>query len=899
MITCPACSSQVPETSRFCSTCGTVLPNGDAPDATVAMDAAPKRATPPASSHPSRTRFPLAASGGARFAPGTMLAGRYQIVGLLGKGGMGEVYRANDLTLDQQVALKFLPASMATHPAMLARFHSEVRIARQVSHPNVCRVYDIGEVEGLLFLSMEYVDGEDLSSLLRRIGRLPTDKAVEFARKLCAGLSAAHEKGVIHRDLKPANVMIDSQGQVVIMDFGLAGVAEQMVGAEIGAGTPAYMAPEQLAGREVTVRSDIYALGLVLYEMFTGKRPFEGRSAAEQRRLQEESLPPSLTTLVKEIDPAIERVILRCLAPDPRARPASALAVAAALPGGDPLAAALAAGETPSPDLVAASGSTAGLKPWIAFSLAAFVAASLIALVVMGPMAQLSGVAPLELPPDALTQKAREYAASFGYPDRPASWERSYVFDGDVLRYFQRNVPAGERWNRIGAGQPHVTAFWYRQSPRLLEPSGGTVTLRDPPESVSGMWRMWMDTRGRLIEFHAVPPQVEDPQPSGMAIDWATLLRAAGIDPGKIAQTEPRWTPQSVADARVAWTAKHPDVSGVDVRLEAASWRGKPVYFQVVSPWTRPTRMQAFQQTTTNRALQIFFMSLAVSVLIAATLLSRHNVKRGRSDISGATRLAIFSGAVFFLIWILRGWHVAAPSEIGWMFENLAKSLLAAASSWVGYVAIEPFVRRHWPQAIVSWTRLLSGRLMDPLVGRDVLIGTATGCLWNLLWVISMLIEKPLGATPTGSDLGELLGARQTAASALVAFTNVLIQLLVMFFLMFVVRAIMRREWLAAVAYILLIGVVQMAQSTAPAWDAGFVLVIAVSVYLLITRGGFVMFLVALWVNYFVVQTPMTSDFSSWFSHATIFMMLVIAALAAWGTYAALAGTPIIRDELL
>src|SRR5712691_11841533 len=262
---------------------------------------------------PTRTMFDAGASYSSqsieegRFPAGTTLAGRYRILGLLGRGGMGEVYRALDLILNQPVALKFLSEAAHTGEAALARFRNEVRIARQVSHPNVCRVYDIGVIEGLHFLSMEYVDGENLASLLRRIGRLPSDKALEFTRRICAGLAAAHERGVLHRDLKPAN-----------------------------------MSPEQKAGREVTARSDLYSLGLVLHEMFTGKRHGDSQS--------------SPATLVKDLDPAIERVILRLLDADPRNRPSSALNVAMALPGGDPIAAALAAGETPSPEMVAASG---------------------------------------------------------------------------------------------------------------------------------------------------------------------------------------------------------------------------------------------------------------------------------------------------------------------------------------------------------------------------------------------------------------------------------------------------------------------------------------------------------------------------------------------------------------
>src|SRR6202011_4369169 len=154
---------------------------------------------------------------------------------------------------------------------------------------------------------LEYVDGEELGGLLRRIGRLPGDKAIEIARKLCAGLAAAHAKGVLHRDLKPANIMIDGRGQVLIMDFGLAAIADQGEGAEARTGTPAYMAPEQLAGREVTERSDIYALGLVLYEIFTGQRAF---MTADRK------VTPGAASAVKDIDPVMERVFARCLEPD-------------------------------------------------------------------------------------------------------------------------------------------------------------------------------------------------------------------------------------------------------------------------------------------------------------------------------------------------------------------------------------------------------------------------------------------------------------------------------------------------------------------------------------------------------------------------------------------------------
>jgi serine/threonine-protein kinase len=343
----------------------------------------------------------------ARFTPGTLLTDRYRIVGLLGKGGMGEVYRADDLKLRQPVALKFLPEALSKDRRRLERFHHEVRVAREVSHPNVCRVYDIGESEGHAFITMEYIDGEDLASLVRRMGRPSKDKALQIARQLCAGLAAAHDKGVLHRDLKPHNVMIDGQGRVRITDFGLAGFAEDFIGKEVYAGTPAYMSPEQLAGRGVSVKSDIYSLGVVLSELFTGKRLFEGTSR-EQLQRSGTSAPTRLSTLTDDLDPTVERVILRCLEPDPTARPSSALAVAAALPGGNPLAAALAAGETPSPEMVANAGEVGGMRPALAIACLVAIIGGTFALVPLNQAASLVRLVPMPKPPAALADRAAE-----------------------------------------------------------------------------------------------------------------------------------------------------------------------------------------------------------------------------------------------------------------------------------------------------------------------------------------------------------------------------------------------------------------------------------------------------------------------------------------------------------
>src|SRR6266852_3291541 len=428
---CAKCGAQVSPNGRFCSSCGEAVdPDmgatllGDEANlegATIAPESPVPRRTPSSrpSMHTPRTPTnPLTSSdpiGGGRFTPGQILAQRYRVVALAGRGGMGEVYRAEDLTLGQVVALKFLPDTLSQDAAALVRFHAEVRTARQVSHPNVCRMFDIGEADGTLFLTMEYVDGEDLASVVRRIGRLSPDKATEIARQVCAGLAAAHERGVIHRDLKPANVMLDDAGKIRLTDFGLAGIAASIKGADVRAGTPAYMAPEQLAGRDVSTKGDLYSLGLILYEILTGKRAFEAASLPELMKLRESGRITNPSTLVRDLDPLIERVILRCLESDAEKRPATALQVAAALPGGDPLAAALAAGETPSPQMVAAAGEKTGLAPRVAVACFADVILGVVLFVAVGIKENgLERIHP-ENSPEVLAKKAREIISSLGY----------------------------------------------------------------------------------------------------------------------------------------------------------------------------------------------------------------------------------------------------------------------------------------------------------------------------------------------------------------------------------------------------------------------------------------------------------------------------------------------------
>ena len=534
---------------------------------------------------------------------------------LLGRGGMGEVYRAEDLKLGNVVALKFLPATLQNDAAALAAFHAEVRNARQVSHPNVCRVYDIGEVNGQHFLTMEYIDGEDLASLLRRIGRLPPDKALETAHQICAGLAAAHDCGLLHRDLKPANIMLDGRGRVRITDFGLALSSDDAMGRSETAGTPAYMAPEQIGKGEASVRSDIYSLGLVFYELFTGRLPYQANTSAEWRRAHLESSPRTPSSVVKDIDPAVETAILRCLQKDPAKRPSSVRQVAAAFPGGDPLAAALAAGETPSPEMVAASGETEGLRPAVAWALLAGVVVSVIAVILLSAQAKLYRRVPLEKPPEALAERARDILQSVGYSEPPVDTAMGFYEGKEFLRYIAGHDKSKTRWDHLETG---AFVFWYRGSPRPLAaryffsdaPILGAVWTDDPPLEVSGMTLVSLNPLGRLTQLIAVPPQLEESAGAAPAPDWAPLFSAAGLDPSRWLPAQPMWTPPVDSDARAAWTGSLAERPNIPMRIEAAAYRGKPVYFELIGPWTRPERMQPYQPTGAERAFLVIAVLL-------------------------------------------------------------------------------------------------------------------------------------------------------------------------------------------------------------------------------------------------------------------------------------------------
>lgn len=844
---CPKCAGEVRDGWRVCPNCAAPL---DGKTKTIFSEAS-------SSSSIEEGRFPA----------GTVLAGRYRILGLLGRGGMGEVYRAYDLILNQAVALKFLTQAQLSEAA-LARFRNEVRIARQVSHPNVCRVYNIGSVDGMHFLSMEYLDGEDLASLLRRIGRLPQDKAIEFTRKICAGLSAAHERGVLHRDLKPGNIMIDGRGQVRITDFGLAAIAEEVALGDIRSGTPAYMSPEQKAGKEVTIRSDLYSLGLVIHEMFTGRRREDSQATPSE--------------MVKDLDPTVERVILRCLEEDPRRRPSSALSVAMALPGADPIAAALAAGETPSPEMVAASQEKEGLAPRTAIACFVATLVLLVAGTFLNAKTSLLSKVRLDIPPEVLAFRAQELLKQLGYPQAPVS--TSYGFDfpnrGTLI-----DLLSGDRaqWEPVlTSQQPASIRFWYRQHQDRFyvdsffpnDGSSGPVSYESPANTEAGMIRLGLDPKGRLIALEIRPTETPG---ATTTPDWNAVLAAAGLDPAHFTLTTPLRIPPMAADTRVSWVGTYAEGRPEQVRVEAASWEGRPVFFSVGASGTRES------PPSEGPPLLLFLLVVTVvGTVMGAALMAWHNLRNGRGDRAGAATIAWVSLVSGLLSWAISANHVMALWEFHLVVAAICEAGFYAVIVYLFYMALEPYARRHWPDSLISWKRLQSGRMRDGLVASHVLMGVAAMVGWErfgsrVVGLLGSAPEVPWPQALLGLESGAfpLLTFTHSLANAVAITTELLVTVVLL-------RLLLRRIWIADALTAVIMGIL-----FGPVWPGNYFAYVhailrAAIILWLMRRFGLLAAAVA-WLVFYLDHIAFVPG--AWHATRSLVTICIPAAIAAWALW--------------
>jgi hypothetical protein len=874
MVSCPGCGAVSSDCARFCSSCGRVIAILDTP--TLEPDRAVVSPTPvPRSSR--RVE-------GAGFSPGTVISERYRIVALLGRGGMGEVYRAEDLKLGNVVALKFLPAALQKDAAALAGFHAEVRNARQVSHPNVCRVYDIGDVDGKHFLTMEYIDGEDLASLLRRIGRLPADKALETAHQICAGLAAAHDCGLLHRDLKPANIMLDGRGRVRITDFGLALSSADATGRKETAGTPAYMAPEQIGKGEASVRSDIYSLGLVFYELFTGRLPYQATTPVEWRRAHLESSPRAPSVVIKDIDPAVETAILRSLQKDPALRPSSVRQVAAAFPGGDPLAAALAAGETPSPEMVAAAGEEGALGPAQAWLFLTGVAIALVLTMMFAQRGMLVNQVPAKAPA-LLIEQSQRISSSLGYTN---AIDDAYWFDVDDAYFlYSSKIVAPKRYLDLAGASPSPVEFWYRQSPQSLETihTPFQVNKKDPALFYSGETEVGLDSAGRLNYFAAIGPQdsppAVPPQP-----DWQALFANAEVDWSHSHAIPATWLPDVPSDQSFAWESV---TGGRTVRVAAATYRGRVVFFRVFAPWYAPDRLAATQGPT-NRFGFAFFVVCALAVLILCLLFARRNLKLGRGDRRGALR----SAAVFFAaVWI----GLALSSHYGrsslwiynWINDSLAYAAGAALEFGFFYLALEPYVRRKWPEMLISWSRLLAGGWHDPLVGRDLLVGSLLGTVASMTGFLRVALPYwfRIAHITSGAGVEDQLGTVPAFFGLISLRSFALINAMGTLAILFIATLVTRKKWIGIAVTGLFLVIINL---TGENLRVELILVLAFATVMLysLLRFGLLSSAVS-WIISHVLFAPLTTDLSRWYAWRGLFAVAMVLGCALYGFKLALA----------
>lgn len=819
------------------------------------------------------------------FAPGSMFGDRYRVISLLGRGGMGEVYSADDLKLGQRVALKFLPAERLQSASWRDQFYAEVRMARQISHPNICRVYDVGESDGRLFLSMEFVDGEDLSSLLRRIGRLPDDKAIEVAQQLCAGMAAAHRTGVLHRDLKPSNIMLDGKGLARITDFGLAIATSDADREKSPAGTPGYIAPEILKGAAPSVASDLYALGLVLYEVFTGKRAFEASSVADFHRKQTETNPTPPSSVVKNFDPAVERVILRCLDRDPRLRPSSALAVSAGLPGSDPLAVAVAAGETPSPEMVAAAGEVGVLTPAKAWLLLAGVGVSLLVTMMFAQRGLLVNLVPSKAPA-FLIEQSRRISSSLGYGN---GIDDAYWFDVDDAYFpYSSGIDAPKRYLDLATAKPSPLRFWYRQSPQLLETTHipFQVSKKDPPPFYLGEVVVGLDSAGRLNYFAAIAPQ-DSPAAIDSQPDWQALFANAELDWSHAHAIPATSLPDVPSDQSFSWESV---TGGRPVRVAAATYRGRVVFFKVFSPWYKPDRVAPIQDPLGRRFGFSFFVVCALSVLVLCFVFARKNLRLGRGDRRGAVRSAAF---FFAAVWI--GYAVSAHYSVSasWVFEFIGTSFGSAAGAalqlGIFYLALEPYVRRKWPELLISWSRLLSGGWHDPLVGRDLLMGCLLGAVAS---VISFsLVALPhwfhIAHVTSAGGIEDQLGTVPAFFGLLSLRSFALINTMGTLAIFFIATLITRRKWIGIVITGLFLMIINLAGENLL---VELILVLGFATVMLYSLLRFgLLSSAASWIVSHILFAPLTTDFSRWYAWRGLCAVGLVMACALYGFKLALA----------
>jgi hypothetical protein len=571
--------------------------------------------------------------------------------------------------------------------------------------------------------------------------------------------------------------------------------------------------------------------------------------------------------------------------------------LAASLPGGDPLAAALAAGEVPSPELVAASGSSEAVPRKYTIPALAGVFIGLV--IVAAALSRVQGVnfLPLDNPPEVLTSRACDILRDLGF-ERGADSASGFVQVKQNARYAQRKITDLATWAEEYKNPPWPLEFWYRESPQpMFSITDEAVSFTNPPQNVPGMKSIVVDLRGKLLKLVATPPARGKGGIEATA-DWSALFRFAGLDFSQFKEVPPRWTVTAQSDIRKAWSGPYAGAKNVEVRVEAAAFEGKPVYFEVLWPW-QVQEATGNESSLFERVFNMSFSALMIIILIAAMLFARYNWKAGRGDRRGALRAGAFLAALYVAGWTFGTHHNFSDfdGELGMIGRAIANALFAMAVFWTLYLALEPWVRRYWPQSLVTWSRILQGKWRDPMVGRDILYGSLASVIY--LGAICLFIYAALRQGAGLDDdfgvanlmgfnwvLGRLLGGVRLSITGAVQF----------FLVLFLLRAILRRQWLAGLIFIALLTAVGTNNGVRNGlvWYYPALLFAAIysTLLVLLIRYGFFAIAVALFAIDTGINLVFTTNFSAWYGLSSWIMLAVIAGLALFGFKLSLGGRP-------
>jgi serine/threonine-protein kinase len=665
------------------------------------------------------------------------------------------------------------------------------------------------------------------------------------------------------------------------------------------------MSPEQVSGESACVPSDLYALGLVLFEIFVGRPTFEADSLAEMLRMHREQAPPRPGSIEESLDPGLERLILRCLEKDPGRRPGSALEVAAALPGGDPLAALLAAGQTPPPEMVAASGRRGTLTRRRALQLAVLALAGIASGIWYWAHESLGDMVGGLLPPQVLEHRARQILTDLVHGEAPADTAWGYELDPRATSELSR-LSSREARALVADGERPVVRYWYRQSLSPMAPwrtslpgwqAGERVTPQDPPLTEPGMALVRLGPRGRLLELDVVAGGASTHARSKEAV-VSSLLEAAGLDERTASQIEPSLRRPMGDGSQMAWLGPGRPGDIEPRRVEAAFEGLRPRWIRTV--WPRGLAEGRSQPGAEEKRALAVFGVMYLGFLLGGAVLAAVNLRSGRWDRRGAVRLGIAVFVLLFVSTLIEAHHTLTPAEEARLvFSAVAYAATRALMTCLLYVAIEPFVRRLHPTILVSWSRLLSGRILDPAVGRDVLRGCAVGAAVGAVFAAWAAVSSegnlsfPILALNSDSPLTAASAVARAVQIQLLSLSNSLGYLLAYVALRSVFG---RARWAAPLGlWLLLLFLYAVGVGT---WAVGatnqLVLsaCLAGSITFLVVRCGLVATAVGMLFLNLPAMFVLTVHPTDWYFAPTAVLVGISLALVAFGYRTSTAGAP-------